>query len=126
WAGSVNAVTPNVFQDQLKKSLKVERYKLKNGLTVLLHEDHSIPIVSIQQWYKVGSSAEKSGRTGLAHFFEHLMFKGTKKFSSVDYERLIHGNGGMNNAFTSRDYTGYYTNILSDKLSIILEIEADR
>jgi zinc protease len=126
WAGASLAHASIDVQAQLRNSLKVDRYKLDNGMLVLLHEDHSIPVVSVQQWFRVGSSTEKPGRTGLAHFFEHLMFKGTKRFSADAYERLIHANGGSNNAFTTRDYTGYYTNILSDKLGMILEVEADR
>ncbi len=104
----------------------VEKFKLDNGLTVLIHEDHSLPIVSYHQWYRVGSRDEKPGRTGLAHFFEHLMFKGTEKFKGQDFDRLVQANGAQNNAFTSRDYTGYYMNLPSDKLELVVDIESDR
>ncbi len=110
----------------LKLDLPVEKYKLKNGLTVLLHQDKSAPVVSFHQWYNVGSRNEKIGRTGLAHFFEHLMFKGTKKYSGKDFERLVKLNGGSNNAFTSHDYTGYYVNLPSGQIEKILDIESDR
>ena len=80
----------------LKLDLKVEKYKLKNGLTVLLHQDKSAPVVSFHQWYRVGSRNEKLGRTGIAHFFEHLMFRGTKKYSGQQFEQLIKLNGGSN------------------------------
>ncbi len=116
---------PNI-EMQLKEQLKVEKYTLDNGLTVILHKDDTIPMASYHIWYRVGSKDEKPGRTGLAHFFEHLMFKGSEKYSADDYEKFITGNGGYNNAFTSRDYTGYYTLIPSDKLKNIIEIEADR
>lgn len=106
--------------------LSVEKYQLKNGLTVLLYEDHSAPLISIHQWFRVGSADEKPGRTGLAHFFEHLMFKGTKKYSNRELDRIIQANGGTNNAFTTRDYTGYYENMPSGKLELILDIESDR
>ena len=109
-----------------KIHLDVAKFQLENGMTVLLHEDHSAPIVSIHQWYRVGSRHEKEGRTGLAHFFEHLMFKGTNKVSGKQLEEVIQKNGGENNAFTSRDYTGYYANMPSDKLEVILKIESDR
>ncbi len=105
---------------------KVEKWTLANGLTVLVHVDHSMPIMSYQQWFRVGSSYEKVGRTGLAHFFEHLMFKGTKKYSRDQYERLIQMNGGSNNAFTTEDYTGYYTNMPGDKLELVMDLESDR
>ena len=105
---------------------KVEKFQLDNGLTVLIHEDHSVPILSFHQWFRVGSKDEKPGRTGLAHFFEHLMFKGTKKYGSDDFDKLIQSNGGTNNAFTSLDYTGYYENLPADKLELAIDIESDR
>lgn len=110
----------------VKLDLKVEKYKLKNGLTVLLHQDLTVPVVSFHQWYRVGSRNEKKGRTGLAHFFEHLMFKGTTKYSGADFERLVKLNGGSNNAFTSFDYTGYYVNLPSGQIEKILDMESDR
>lgn len=109
-----------------KIRFKVEKFQLDNGLTVLVHEDHSRPILSYQQWFRVGSSHEKPGRTGLAHFFEHLMFKGTKKYPKEAYDRILQANGGSNNAFTTEDLTGYYTNLPSDKLELIVDIESDR
>lgn len=93
---------------------------------MLVHEDHSMPILSYHQWFRVGSSHEKPGRTGLAHFFEHLMFKGTKKYPKGEIDKIIQMNGGSNNAFTTEDYTGYYTNLPSDKLELIIDIESDR
>jgi zinc protease len=104
----------------------VEKFQLDNGLTVLIHENHTVPIISYQQWFRVGSSFEKPGRTGLAHFFEHLMFKGTQKYPNGVFDRIIQMNGGNNNAFTTEDYTGYYTNLPSDKLELIIDIESDR
>jgi zinc protease len=104
----------------------VEKYQLPNGLTVLLHVDHSVPLVSYHTWFRVGSKDEEVGYTGIAHLFEHMMFKGTEKYSNKDYERILHENGASNNAFTSRDYTGYYVNAPSDKLELIMDLEADR
>ncbi|MCB0350950.1 MAG: insulinase family protein [Bdellovibrionales bacterium] len=105
---------------------EVEKFQLDNGLTVLVHVDRSMPIISYQQWFRVGSSNEKPGRTGLAHFFEHLMFKGTKKYPKGEIDKIIQMNGGSNNAFTTEDYTGYYTNLPSDKLELIIDVESDR
>ncbi len=115
-------VTPQAFNLEFE----VEKYKLKNGLTVLLYEDHSLPIVSFHQWFRVGSKDEKPGLTGLAHFFEHLMFKGSKKYPDRGFDKALKANGGTNNAFTSLDYTGYYENIPSDKIELILDAESDR
>lgn len=106
--------------------IPVEKFKLKNGMTVILHEDRSIPSFTYHQWYRVGSANELPGRTGLAHFFEHLMFKGTKNYPKGTMDRLVRANGGDNNAFTTHDYTGYYTKLPSDKLDFIIPIEADR
>lgn len=115
---------PTSLQSQLRQHLQVEKYTLPNGLTVILHEDHGIPMVAFHQWFRVGSSHEKPGRTGLAHFFEHLMFKGTEKWPNID--AVVNGHGGSFNAFTSRDYTGYYAIMPSSKLDTIVDIEADR
>lgn len=107
-------------------NLEVEKYKLKNGMTVLLHKDTSIPMVTVNQWYDVGSYDEETDRTGLAHFFEHLMFKGTQKYSSGSFDSILTELGATNNAFTSNDYTGYYEMLPSAGLEKILELEADR
>lgn len=114
------------LQDQLRENLKIEKFKLANGLTVIFHQDDTIPMISYHQWFRVGSRHEKKGRTGLAHFFEHLMFKGSLHFPGESYDNFINGNGGYNNAFTTRDYTGYFTLIPSDKLQTIIKIESDR
>lgn len=105
---------------------EVEKYKLPNGMTVLLYEDHSIPLVSYNTWFRVGSKDERPGITGIAHLFEHMMFKGAKKYSGEAFDSLIHANGGNNNAFTSHDYTGYYIDGPSDKLELFMDIESDR
>lgn len=106
--------------------LKVEKYQLENGLTVLLHEDHRAPMISFHTWYKVGSRNEKAGVTGAAHMLEHMMFKGAKKFDGKQFDHILHENGIINNAFTSNDYTGFYQNLPSDKLELMMEMEVDR
>lgn len=112
--------------NELDIKFKVEKMTLENGLTVLLHQDNSVPLINYQQWFRVGSKNEQPGRTGLAHFFEHLMFKGTKKYPGESTQRLIQASGGSNNAFTSYDYTGYYETFPSDKLELFMDIESDR
>lgn len=115
----------SVGNAQVKK-IGVDKYKLDNGMTVLLHQDRSLPIYSLHVWYDVGSSDEDPNRTGLAHFFEHLMFKGTHKNKEGVYDSAIENNGGANNAFTTRDYTGYYVNMPAGTLETVLDLEADR
>jgi zinc protease len=112
--------------DALEISLNVEKFTLENGLTVLLHEDHSIPMISYHTWYHVGSRDEQPGVTGAAHMLEHMMFKGAKKYSDKQFDQILHANGITNNAFTTNDYTGFYENLPSDKLELIMDVEVDR
>lgn len=106
--------------------LHVEKYTLSNGLKVLLYEDHSSPLVSYQTWFRVGSKYEHPGLTGIAHLFEHLMFKGSKKYTGEQFDQILQSNGATNNAFTTQDYTGYYENLPSEKIETIMDVEADR
>ena len=99
---------------------------LDNGLRVLLIEDARSPIVSFQVWYRVGSRNEHRGATGIAHFLEHLMFKGTPSHGPKQFARLVEQNGGQDNAFTSQDVTSYYVDIAADKLDLVIDLEADR
>lgn len=101
-------------------------YQLDNGLKVIIKEDHRAPVVMTQIWYKVGSSDEPKDKGGISHLLEHMMFKGTGKISGTDFERLIAKYGGVNNAFTSYDYTGYYELFPANRLPLALELEADR
>lgn len=121
------AIFPQIILAQsLKLDFPVEKYTLKNGLTVLLHEDHSVPMISYHTWYRVGSRDEQPGVTGAAHMLEHMMFKGAKKYSGKDFDKILHENGIVNNAFTNYDYTGYYENLPSSKLELIMDVEVDR
>src|SRR5712664_2187010 len=99
---------------------------LDNGLRVLLQEDHRSPIVSFQMWYRVGSRNEARGATGIAHFLEHLMFKGTPTHGQGEFARLVEQNGGQDNAFTSQDVTSYYVNIAADRIDLVIDLESDR
>ena len=101
-------------------------YKLKNGMKVIVKEDHRAPVVVSQVWYKVGSSYENDGITGISHMLEHMMFKGTKKHPAGEFSRIIAANGGQENAFTGRDYTAYFQSLEKSRLKISFELEADR
>src|SRR5260370_37061675 len=99
---------------------------LDNGLRVLLQEDHRSPIVSFQMWYRVGSRNEARGATGIAHFLEHLMFKGTPTHGQGEFDPLVEQNGGPDNPFTSQDVTSYYVNIAADRIDLVIDLESDR
>ena len=105
---------------------KVQERLLDNGLKVLVKEDHRAPIVTSQVWYKVGSSYEHGGLTGVSHLLEHMMFKGTEKLAPGEFSRIIAANGGDENAFTGRDYTAYFQTLAADRLPISFELEAQR
>jgi zinc protease len=99
---------------------------LDNGLRVLLQEDHRSPVASIQVWYRVGSRDERVGATGLSHYLEHMMFKGTPTYGPRIFSKLVETVGGHDNAFTSRDVTAYHVSLAADQLDLVLELEADR
>lgn len=103
----------------------VER-TLSNGLELILLEDHKAPVGVIQVYYRVGSRDDLPGRTGRAHLLEHMMFKGTDRLGPEEYSQIIQRNGGRTNAFTSRDRTTYFASIASDRLSVVLDLEANR
>lgn len=103
-----------------------ESFRLKNGMQVVVVSNHRAPIVTHMVWYKVGSADEPRGKTGIAHFFEHLMFKATKNLKSGEFSKTVARNGGRDNAFTSYDYTGYHQSVAVDRLPIVMKIEADR
>ncbi len=105
---------------------KVHEYQLDNGLRLLVKEDHRAPVVVSEVWYKIGSSYEPLGITGISHMLEHMMFKGTPKFGPGQLSTIVSNNGGQQNAFTSEDYTGYYQLFEKSKLPISFELEADR
>jgi zinc protease len=107
-------------------SAGVQEFNLDNGLKVLLLEDHKSPAVTFQVWYRVGSRNEQDGKSGLAHFLEHMMFKGTPNTGPEEYSRIIAKNGGQTNAFTTADVTVYFATMSRDKIHIPLELEADR
>lgn len=105
---------------------RVRERVLPNGLKVLLLEDHKAPVAVFQVWYRVGSRNEQLGKTGLSHMLEHLMFKGTHKVGPEEYSKIIQRNGGNDNAFTANDSTTYFATIASDRLPVVVDLEADR
>ena len=115
-----------VFSNLEAKLFNAKSFTLSNGLQVVVVENKRAPVISSMIWYDVGSADEEYGKSGLAHFLEHLMFKGTKKFPGSTFSNFISKNGGSENAFTSYDYTAYFQTISSDKIEEVLEMEADR
>jgi zinc protease len=110
----------------LAKVFSPETFTLKNGMQVVVVSNHRAPVVTHMVWYKVGSADESSGYSGIAHFLEHLMFKGTKTRKPGEFSKLIARYGGQENAFTSFDYTAYHQTIAREHLEMVMEMEADR
>ncbi|PZO68233.1 MAG: peptidase M16 [Paracoccus denitrificans] len=104
----------------------ISYFTMPNGLQTVVIEDHRAPVVVQMVWYKIGSADEVPGKSGIAHYLEHLMFKGTEKLKPGEFSKTIAENGGMDNAFTSYDYTAYFERIASDRLPMIMQMEADR
>ncbi|HXG52109.1 MAG TPA: pitrilysin family protein [candidate division Zixibacteria bacterium] len=104
----------------------MQEFVLDNGLKVLLLEDRKSPAVTFQVWYRVGSRNEKDGKSGLSHFLEHMLFKGTAKVGPEEYSRIIAKNGGRSNAFTTQDVTVYFATMSREKIGVEIELEADR
>jgi len=107
-------------------SQPTHEFVLDNGLKVIVREDHRAPVVVSQLWYKVGSSYESPGQTGLSHALEHMMFKGSRKLEAGEASRILRELGAEENAFTSDDYTAYYQVLARDRLAVAFELEADR
>jgi zinc protease len=105
---------------------KVHEKVLDNGLKILVKEDHRSPVAVSQVWYKVGSSYEYGGITGISHMLEHMMFKGTEEYPAGEFSRIIAENGGNENAFTSHDYTAYFQTMDKSRLEVSFRLEADR
>lgn len=117
------AFTPAASADELPRP---ETFTLRNGLQVVVITDRRAPVVTHMVWYRVGAADEPRGHSGIAHFFEHLMFKGTREIAPGEFSRTIARNGGEDNAFTNWDYTAYYERIARDRLELVMRMEADR
>ena len=105
---------------------EVSNFTLDNGLEVVVLEARRAPAVVHMLWYRVGASDEPRGLSGIAHFLEHLMIQGTEAVASGECSRIVAANGGRDNAFTAHDYTGYFQRVASDRLDVMMEMEADR
>ena len=110
----------------LAASGDVHEYQFDNGLKLIVKEDHRAPVVVSQVWYKIGSSYEPTGLTGISHALEHMMFKGTDDYPPGEFSRIISENGGSDNAFTGRDYTAYFQTLEKSRLEISFKLESDR
>src|SRR5262244_3448773 len=106
--------------------LPYTQFTLPNGLHVILHEDHSVPMVTVNMWYHVGSAREKEKRTGFAHLFEHLMFMGSGHVKPGEFDEWLEAAGGDNNGSTENDRTNYWINVPSNSLDLALFLESDR
>ncbi|MGB0588546.1 MAG: M16 family metallopeptidase [Myxococcota bacterium] len=118
---SVHKTGEHVFGE-----IRVERYKLHNGLTVIIWEDHRAPVFSYQTWFGVGSRHEQPGRTGMAHLFEHLMFKATKTMAEGEFDRVMEAAGAQTNAATWVDWTYYREKLPAGSLDLVCKLESDR
>ncbi|GAC1458583.1 MAG: hypothetical protein PVSMB1_08460 [Gemmatimonadaceae bacterium] len=106
--------------------IPVEKYTLPNGLEVILHEDHAVPLVAVDTWYHVGSADERPGRTGFAHLFEHIMFMGSEHIAVGAFDQMLEATGGNNNGTTNQDRTSYFEWMPSNALPLALWLDADR
>jgi len=120
WAGIFVALTASNSAAQTTDSVKVTKFTLQNGLTVLALEDRSTPAVAYYTVFKVGSRNERPGITGLSHLFEHMMFNGSAKYRPKLFDELIEAGGGSSNAFTTSDTTEYFQEVSSPTLDIVL------
>jgi zinc protease len=105
---------------------QVTSFQLENGMDVVVIEDHRAPAAVHMLWYRAGSADEQPGVSGVAHFLEHLLFKGTEKLAPGEFSEIVKANGGTDNAFTSFDYTAYFQRVAADRLGLMMEMEADR
>lgn len=118
-AALLNGAAPALAED-------VTSFTLDNGLDVVVIEDHRAPVVVQMVWYRTGSSDEPRGKSGIAHYLEHLMFKGTDEVASGEFSQIVTRQGGSDNAFTSYDYTAYFQRVAADRLDLMMKMEADR
>ena len=124
--GYLMTATSGSLQAQAVPKIAFEKYTLPNGLEVILHEDHSTPIVAVNTWYHVGSGDEKVGRTGFAHLFEHIMFMGSEHVPVGVFDKELEAAGGDNNGSTTEDRTNYYEVVPSNALPLALWLDSDR
>lgn len=110
----------------LVSAADVKEYTLKNGLEVIVVEEHKAPVATFQVWYRSGSKDEPAGKSGISHLLEHMMFKGTSRYGPSELSRVVQRNGGTDNAYTTKDYTVYFELFSSDRITLAFDLEADR
>ncbi|WP_439143292.1 M16 family metallopeptidase [Planktotalea sp.] len=120
------AVPVSALADITRFDEQVSTFDLDNGMEVVVIEDHRAPVVVHMMWYRAGSADEKPGVSGVAHFLEHLLFKATDNMEAGEFSKTVAANGGSDNAFTSYDYTAYFQRVASDRLELMMQMEADR
>jgi zinc protease len=126
WAVALLAALPLHLPSAMAAGVQVSNWTLANGLQLVVIPDHRAPVVTHVVWYRAGSADEPQGKGGIAHLLEHLMFKGTPTVAAGEFSRTVRRNGGEDNAFTSKDFTAYYQRIASDRLELVMTLEADR
>ena len=119
-------VSEKVSEKDADIVLPFREQTLGNGLRVLTLEDHSVPSVTYWTWFRVGSINERPGITGISHLFEHLMFRGARKYGPGEFDKALESSGGYSNAFTDKDLTAYYEDLISDKLELVIDLDSDR
>jgi zinc protease len=124
--GLISTASAKSLEGELGIHLPMKVYNLSNGLRVIMVEDHTVPIISYQTWYRVGSVDETLGETGISHLFEHLMFKGTPKYGAKQFFTQLEAKGADVNAFTTRDYTVYHETFVPPLLEKVIDMESDR
>lgn len=124
--GAAALVLLAVFQPVQAEVFNAKETFLDNGMQVVVVENHRAPVVTHMVWYRVGAMDEPPGRSGIAHFLEHLMFKGTDTLEPGEFSAIVARNGGQGNAFTSQDFTAYFQSVASDRLDLVMRLEADR
>jgi len=122
FAALLLTLTPTPHTD----AAELQQAAFNNGVKLIVEEDHSAPVAMVQIWLKVGGRDEVPGKTGLAHVFEHMMFKGSKKLAAGEYSKKIAAMGGNDNAFTSHDYTAYFETVPADRVDEVIGMEAER
>jgi len=126
WAFVALVFLPPALTPAMAAGVTVSHWTLSNGLQLVVIPDHRAPVVTHMVWYRVGSADEPQGKNGIAHFLEHLMFKGTPTVPAGQFSKIVMRNGGQDNAFTTKDFTAYYQRIAADRLELVMKLEADR
>ena len=122
----LSAAVPATAGDIIEVAIDATVETLDNGLKVILVEDHSVPVISYQTFFRVGARNERAGITGISHFMEHMMFNGADKYGPKEFDAVLEANGGYSNAFTSADMTAYYEDVSSDGLELCIDLDSDR